>query len=185
VETENNGELSSDEIPISDDEFPDDYQIDGNGNYANKGTTTVLTQSLPTKRQRSIGKRGEDFVLKRLQEKYQDDESVEIKILNEDEKLGVACDFIIKKNHAPQTFIEVKSTEGGYENKFMISEKQWKRALKSHLNDGEPEYHIYCVYYAGSPTPQHIVIADPIQWMIKNKLRLIEKWFFNVYIKRQ
>jgi len=183
-DTENNDALSSEEIPISDDEFPDDYQIDINGNYGNNGTTTVPASTTPTKRQRGIGKRGEEFVLKLLEEKHQDDESIEIKILNDDEKLGVACDFIIKKNDAPQTFIEVKSTEGGHENKFMISEKQWKRALKSHSNPDEPEYQIYCVYYAGSPTPQHIVIADPIEWMLKNKLRLIEKWFFNVYIKR-
>lgn len=184
-DTDNNTALSSEETPISDDEFPEDYQIDDNGYYNSNGTTTVPMPTTPTKRQRSIGKRGEDFVLKLLQAKYQDDESIEIKILNDDEKLGVACDFIIKKNDTPQTFIEVKSTEGGHENKFMISEKQWKRALKSHVNADEPEYQIYCVYYAGSSTPQHIVITDPIEWMLKNKLRLIEKWFFNVYIKRQ
>ncbi len=183
--TENSEVLSSEETPISDEEFPDGYQIDSNGDYSNNCTTIFLTPTTPTKRQRRIGKRGEEFVLKLLQAKYQDDESIEIKILNDVEKLGVACDFILKKNDVPQAFIEIKSTEGGHENKFMISEKQWKRALKSHLNTDEPEYQIYCVYYAGSPTPQHIVIANPIEWMLKNKLRLIEKWFFNVYIKRE
>src|SRR5204862_3505548 len=128
--------------------------------------------------------RGEEFVLKLLRECYKNDNTVEVCDLNEDDKLGVGCDIIVKKNGIAQIFIEVKATEGGYESQFKISEKQWRTAIKSHLYNDEPEYHIYCVYYAGGTSPQHIIIKDPVEWMMKKQLRFVEQWFNVRSIKR-
>jgi hypothetical protein len=178
-------ELSSDDIQPRDDDIPDDHQTDDYTDNGNNGSVGVMTSSVPTKRQRKIGVRGEEFVLKLLRESYKHDNSIEVCDLNEDDKLGVGCDIIIKKNGVAQTLIEVKATEGGYENKFKVSEKQWRTAIKSHLDNDEPEYHIYCVYYAGGTSPQHIIIKDPVEWMMKKQLRFVEQWFNVRSIKRQ
>jgi hypothetical protein len=184
IENLSSTELSPDELPF-DDNIPDDHQADdypdfGGGN----GSTGTLIGTSPTKRQKKIGVRGEEFVMKLLTETYQDDKQVEIINLNESDKLGVGCDIIVRSNGVAVTLIEVKTTEGGYENKFKISEKQWLTALKSHLNNDEPEYHVYCVYYAGGTNLQYIIVKDPVEWMLKKKLRFVELWF-NVLIKRK
>lgn len=177
-------ELQSDETQFEDN-IPDDHQTDNYPEHSEgNGSSITLTGTIPTKRQKKIGIRGEEFVIKLLNEKYKDDKKVEIINLNDSDKIGVGCDIIVRRNGVAETLIEVKSTEGGYENKFKISEKQWLTALKSHLNDDEPEYHIYCVYYAGGTNLQHIVVKDPIKWMLKKKLRFVEQWF-NVLIKRK
>jgi len=170
-------ELSSDYTQNSDDDIPDDHQIDYFNNSDSNNSGVIIINSVPTNRQKKIGIRGEEFVLKLLKELYQSDKSIEITNLNEYDKLGVGCDIIIKKNGLAQTFIEVKATEGGFENKFKISQKQWMTAIKSYLNDDEPDYHIYCVYYAGSINPQYIIIENPIEWMFKKQMRFIEQWF--------
>lgn len=169
--------LSSEESSITDDGIPDNYQTDSYNDDAGNGSVGVLTNTFPTKRQKTIGLRGEEFVLKLLREKHQSDNSILIKDLNEDDKLGVGCDIIVLKDGLAKILIEVKSTEGGYENRFKISEKQWRTAIKSHLNSDEPEYYIYCVYYASALTPQYIIIKDPIDWMLKRHLRFVEQWF--------
>jgi len=167
--------LSPDNTLISDDDIPDDHQIANYNGFNNKGG--ALFGSIPSKRQINIGKRGEVFVLKLLREKYINDKSIEIIDLNEDDKTGVGCDIIIKKSGVAQIFIEVKATEGGYESKFEIKDKQWRTAITSHLNDYEPAYHVYCIYYAGGTNPQYIIIKDPIEWMLKKQLRFVEQWF--------
>jgi hypothetical protein len=183
LENVDSKELLAAETPF-DDNIPENHQTDdypdfGGGN----GGTVTLTGTVPTKRQKKIGVRGEEFVMKLLLETHKGDNQITIDNLNESDKLGVGCDIIVRRNGVAEILIEVKTTEGGYENKFKISEKQWLSALKSHLNKGEPEYHIYCVYYAGGINLQHIVIKDPVDWMMKKKLRFVEQWF-NVLIKR-
>jgi len=183
-EIEIGNELSLDDT-IPTDDIPDDHQMDDYTDSTDgNGSVVVLTNSTPTKRQKKIGVRGEEFVLKLLEENYKDNNTIEIANLNDDDKLGVGCDIIIKKNGVAEILIEVKSTEGGYDNKFKISEKQWRTAIKSHLNSDEPEYHIYCVFYAGSSTPQHLIIKDPIKWMLNKNLRFVEQWFNVRNIKR-
>lgn len=183
-EIEIGNELSLDDT-IPTDDIPDDHQMDDYTDSTDgNSSVVVLTNSTPTKRQKKIGVRGEEFVLKLLEENYKDDNTIEIANLNDDDKLGVGCDIIIKKNGVAEILIEVKSTEGGYDNKFKISEKQWRTAIKSHLNSDEPEYHIYCVFYAGSSTPQHLIIKDPIKWMLNKNLRFVEQWFNVRNIKR-
>lgn len=177
-------ELSSDNTPLTDDDIPDDHQIDVYNVNGNNSSVGIITNSVPTERQRKIGDRGEKFVLKLLREIYKHDNTVEVCDLNEDYKLGVGCDIIIKKNGLAQTLIEVKATEGGYENKFKISEKQWMSAIKSHLDIEEPKYHIYCVYYTGGTSPHYIIIRDPVDWMMKKHLRFVEQWFNLRNIKR-
>jgi hypothetical protein len=176
-------ELSAGEN-LGKDNIPENHQIDDfpflTGGNSFPG---IMVPTVPTKRQKRIGARGEEFVLKLLRAFYKHDTKVEIEDLNDNDKLGVGCDIIVRRNGIAETLIEVKSTEGGYENKFKISEKQWLTALKSHLNTDEPEYHIYCVYYAGGTNLQHIVIKDPVNWMLQKKLRFVELWF-NVLIKR-
>jgi hypothetical protein len=174
--------LSPGEASTFDDDIPDNHQTeDFNGG---NGTMVVLVNTVPTKRQKKIGLRGEEFILKLLREQFKNDDSIEVVDLNDDDKLGVGCDIIIKKDGIAQTLVEVKATEGGYESKFKISEKQWRTAIKSHLDNEEPNYQIYCVYYAGGTNPQYIVINDPVEWMMKRQLRFIEQWFNVRNIKR-
>lgn len=175
--------LSPDDSPINDDDIPDDHQTE-DFNFGGNGSTVALTNTVPTKRQKKIGLRGEEFVLKLLREQFKEDDGIEVADLNDDDKLGVGCDIIIKKNGVAQTLVEVKATEGGYDNKFKISEKQWRTAIKSHLDNEEPNYQIYCVYYAGGTNPQYIVINDPIEWMMRKQLRFVEQWFNVRNIKR-
>lgn len=170
-------ELTQKDIQIFDDIIPEDHQTDNYLNFEGNGSNGGMISFGPSKRQKNIGSRGEEYVLKLLRENFKSNDAIEIKDLNEDDKLGVGCDIIVSKDSIAVTFIEVKSTEGGYDNKFKISEKQWRTAIKSHLDNNEPEYHIYCVYYAGSTTPQHIIIKDPVNWMLKNQLRFVEQWF--------
>lgn len=170
--------LTPDEELISDDDIPDDHQISNHyetNDYSLTGGN--ISKSMPTKRQNTIGRRGEEFVLKLLNEKYLEDKTIEIVNLNREDELGVGCDIIVKKNYIAKILIEVKSTEGGFENIFKISDKQWRTALKSHLDSEEPEYHLYCVYYAGGTDPQYVIVNDPVNWMLKNKLRFVEQWF--------
>jgi len=168
-------ELLPDDIPNSED-ISDNHQI-ANYDDSGKNSSGYIPSSFPSKRQKIIGARGEEYVLKILRENNKNDSSIKIVDLNEKDKLGVGCDIIVQKNGIAQTLIEVKSTEGGYENLFKISEKQWLTAIKSHLNKDEPRYHIYCVYHAGGTNPPYIIITDPVEWMFNKKMRFVDQWF--------
>lgn len=175
--------LLQDDTPITDDDIPEDHQTQ-DFNFGRNGSTILLTNTVPTQRQKRIGLRGEEFILKLLREKYKNDNRIEVADLNDDDKLGVGCDIIIRKDGVAQTLVEVKATEGGFESKFKISEKQWRTAIKSHLDNEELNYQIYCVYYAGGTNPQYLIINDPVEWMMKKQLRFVEQWFNVRNIKR-
>ena len=184
IENVDSIQLFADTAPVN-NSVPRNYQTDNQRDSGDGGFRPAITLAgtIPTKRQKSIGVRGEEFVLNLLADNYDSDKQVEIVNLNESDKLGVGCDIIVLRNGVAETLIEVKATEGGYDNKFKISEKQWLTALKSHLNRDEPQYHLYCIYYAGGTNLQYIVIKDPVEWMLQNKLRFAEQWFY-VSIKR-
>ena len=132
----------------------------------------------PTSRQKNTGHRGEEYILKLLNDKYKDDKRVTIKELNKDDKFGIGCDIIIEKDSEAYILIEVKATEGGYDNTFSLSKKQWATAIRSHINNDLVPYHVYCVYYARSTTPKHILIENPVDWMLNSKMKVLDLPFW-------
>jgi hypothetical protein len=175
-----NNEISDEDIDDNEEDIPDGHQgtqSNINGQQGGFYGGRILHGS-PTKRQQTTGNRGEEYVFKLLQKKYQNDRSIKIKELNKDEKIGIGCDFIIEKDNEAHILVEVKSTEGGYENTFSLSKKQWAEAIKSHINSNLVPYHVYCVYYARSKKPKHKLIKDPIDWMLKSKMRVLELPFW-------
>lgn len=167
--------FSEDEIDDSEEALPPNHQEpnnfgkgSGNSGYFHGHT------GQPTNRQKKTGDRGEEYILKLLKHKYRNDKTITIKELNKDDKIGIGCDIIIEKNNEAQILVEIKSTEGGYENSFTLSKKQWATVIKSHLNEDLVPYHVYCVYYARSKKPKHILIKNPIDWMLKSKLKVLE-----------
>ncbi|MCF7889471.1 MAG: hypothetical protein K9L78_05050 [Victivallales bacterium] len=119
-----------------------------------------------------IGQRGEEFVLGLLKREYHNTE-YEVVNLNSKEYNGVGCDFLIKKNQKVMSLIEVKATKGDSYNNFLLSELQFSEAIKAH-NQKSIGYYIYCVYNVLSSRPDYVIINDPIEWILKNKLRVLE-----------
>jgi len=176
-----NNEISDEDIDDSEEDIPDNHQ----GKQSNVGGGQQagfygvgMHHGSPTKRQQTTGKRGEEYVLKLLKKKYVNNKRINIKELNKDEKIGIGCDFIIEKDNEAHILVEVKSTEGGYENTFSLSKKQWAVAIKSHNNNSLVPYHVYCVYYARSKKPKHKLVKDPIEWMLNSKMRVLELPFW-------
>lgn len=167
--------FSDDEIDDSEESLPYGHQeTDSFGGSSGRSGYHQGHTGQPTIRQKKTGDRGEDYILRLLKNKYKNDKTITIKELNKDDKIGIGCDIIIEKNNEAYILVEIKSTEGGYENSFSLSKKQWATAIKSHINADLVPYHVYCVYHARSKKPKHILIKNPIDWMLKSKMKVLE-----------
>jgi len=141
------------------------------------GIEHVYTNIVPTRRQKNIGVRGEELVLKKLSELYSKNKAITVLDLNDELKTGAGCDILIQKDGKTIYFIEVKTTEGGFDNLFKLSNLQFRTALLSHLDKNAPTYQLYCVYWAASTAPQFMIIEDPIKYILNLDIRVTELWF--------
>jgi hypothetical protein len=168
--------LDADIMPLSDD-LPIGHQVTKPTGINWMSTEPIYVNTAPTHRQQHIGKRGEDLVINKLKAFYAKDRNIEVVDLNDLDKLGAGCDILIKKKGIAILRIEVKSTEGGFDNTFKLSQMQIKTALDAHFNNDTPSFHLYCVYWAGSSKPELMIIDNPISYFLDKKLRATELWF--------
>jgi hypothetical protein len=117
-----------------------------------------------------IGDWGQSYVLLDLKCEFESDDEVEIVDLNNSGKIGVGCDFIIKKKGEIYRLVEVKSTTEKFGQTLSISGTQWEVARNFfNENDGD-KYWIYCVFKAGTENAEIVKIRNPIEKWKDGKL---------------
>lgn len=114
---------------------------------------------------KDIGRRGEEYVLRILQDEYKDDSNIEIRYLNSEGQTGIGADFEIKQDGIVIKIIEVKSTTNPKGSPLIVSGTQWETAREFYKLDDGDKYWIYCVYNVGKEYVQVEKVQNPIkQW---------------------
>jgi len=162
--------------------------INKDGEDSPKKKLAEKTQNkINTKQSKQIGDWGEEFVLKALKKKFDNEsciedtefgfqlknkkgEFIEVYWLNRASTLGKGCDFIIKKNHVENEYIEVKSKLHEERQLIEITGKQWEFARKLHDRNKGYKYWIYTVINAGTTNAKIRKISDPIKLWKDGKL---------------
>lgn len=117
-----------------------------------------------------IGAWGESYVLMDLNNEFDTDEEIEILDLNSSGKIGVGCDFVIKRKGNIIRLVEVKSTTEKFGQTLSISGTQWEVARNYfNENDGD-KYWVYCVFNVGTENAEIIKIKNPIDKWKNGKL---------------
>ncbi|GHV21416.1 hypothetical protein FACS189494_06770 [Spirochaetia bacterium] len=148
--------------------------FDSNANGA--GTNSSISNGLNTSKDsntetnnaeyiKDVGRWGEEYVYRVLQNEFEKDNDIEIVDLNSNGNIGVGADFEIRKDGIIFKLIEVKSTTNSKGNPVIVSGTQWETARRFYkLGDGD-KYWIYCVYNVGTENVQVEKVQDPIkQW---------------------
>jgi len=139
----------------------------GNGQVSNNTDPPEganITQN-NSKLLKEIGKWGEDYVARILNEEFKNESGIQIINLNADGKTGIGADFEVKKNGKLVRIIEVKTTIGPKKSAVIVSGTQWEMARDIYNCADGDIYWIYCVYNAGTSYVQYTPIQNPIkQW---------------------
>ena len=117
-----------------------------------------------------IGKWGERYVFKHLNEKFQNVGEIEIKWLNKNSDVGIGYDFLIISNGIKTEYIEVKSKIDEEPYYFLISGPQWEFARKLYYENEGNKYKIYIVSSAGSDNAKIKIIKNPYELWKDGKL---------------
>ncbi|GAA4446143.1 hypothetical protein GCM10023189_00990 [Nibrella saemangeumensis] len=132
-----------------------------NSNKDNLSTT--LTEQVSYEVLKNIGDWGQAFVKRALLKEYELDSSITILDFNDNGKLGVGCDFVVKSGEEVVRIVEVKSTTQSTEKTFSISGTQWEVARRYfNENDGD-KFWIYCVFNAGQDNAKILKLNNPIK----------------------
>lgn len=160
------GQSENDNDNISNDEEENiNNDTPSNGDLEN---TTNEKQN--QKLLKDIGNWGQSYVILDVNKEFGADPDIEIIDLNTVGKIGVGCDFIIKKNGEIIRLIEVKTTVEKFGQTLSISGTQWEIARNYfRVNDGD-KYWIYCVFNAGQEYPEIVKVKNPIQKWKDGKL---------------
>lgn len=130
-------------------------------------------------KKQSIAQWGEEYVCRILKERYakygspedteygfkvaSSNETYEIEWLNKNGDRGTGCDFLIKVNAVPESYIEVKSKEGTDTEFLMITGKQWHFAATLNKQRQGQKYWLYVVNDAGKESVHLTKICNPVE----------------------
>ena len=128
------------------------------------------TPPLNQKQLNDIGDWGQEFVYIALINEYSEKEIYEICDLNENNMIGIGCDFIVKKENIYHKYIEVKSTTLDIGHPLSVSKAQWSISRKFYKNNEGDTYYIYCVFNAGTKNARIIKICNPYKLWLDGKL---------------
>lgn len=119
---------------------------------------------------KDIGKWGERKVFEHLKDKFENNDNIEIRWLNEDGDGGKGYDFVIISDGCEIEYIEVKSKIDEEPHLFEITGTQWEFARKL-FNDGEGDkYRIYIVSSVGLENAKIKRIKNPTKLWKEGKL---------------
>ena len=138
---------------------------DNSSNNSNKKESTNQNDIDENEYFKDIGRWGEEYVLRSLREEFKESNSIEIIDLNENGKLGVGADIVVKEKYGNtiKKLVEVKTTIQARGSKIEISGNQWETArYYFNINNGDL-YWIYCVYNADKINPEIVRVQNPLK----------------------
>ncbi len=123
---------------------------------------------------KKIGREGEKIVSEGLKEKYRDEESIEVKWVNEDVK-GTGTEYpydILIRKPSGEEYIEVKTSHSN-EKAFSMSRNEIDFAKKNKL-----KYYIYLITNLGKGFDTELeIIEDVYEKIDKNKIQTVSRKF--------
>jgi len=131
----------------------------------NSPNTAANTSTSSPEKAKEIGQRGEEIVKHWLIDKegYKEED---IKILNDEENIGIGRDFEVWRNGELIKIIEVKATIEIYDHEFKVSGKQWETGRRE-----QDKYWIYTVFGVYSKYPTIVKIQNPIKKWKEGEIR--------------
>ena len=149
---------------------PGENDDDENSNENEKDKRSEADKKLLKKKFDDIGKWGERFVFKHLQEEYKKAINVEIIWLNTNGNVGKGYDFSIVADGKEIEYIEVKSKIDNSPQFIKITGKQWEFARKLYDEKEGDKYKVYVVSNAGTDDAMIGIYINPVKLWKDGKL---------------
>ena len=149
---------------------PGENDDDENSNENEKDKRSEADKKLLKKKFDDIGKWGERFVFKHLQEEYKKAINVEIIWLNTNGNVGKGYDFSIVAEGKEIEYIEVKSKIDNSPQFIKITGKQWEFARKLYDEKEGDKYKVYVVSNAGTDDAMIGIYINPVKLWKDGKL---------------